>query len=224
MWNLLPLDIIEADTPTSSMNDQTTFQSTSGTIKPNGLVQPSAQECSQTPVAASKARRSFLRHSPQSSLLPWSSTAGDPWLGWRPHTYLTEHSFVNQHTEQLPPKWTAGPHPATLNIHTQHSAKEATQAPQHSLINLPRAGAMLIILLPSQDNRHDTNETPLFRDTVKSSNTLPLFNYKSGLAYSLVQGKIKRCIKYSPVVWQASYSPTISCFPSCSLTPSMNSR
>lgn len=81
-----PWIITEADIQTSSMNDQTTFQSTSGTIKPNGFVQPSAQECSQTPVPASKARRPLLLHSPQSSSLPTSSTAGDPGLGWIPHT------------------------------------------------------------------------------------------------------------------------------------------
>lgn len=58
---------------------------------------------------------------------------------------------LTEHTEQLSLKWTTGLHPATPNTHTttQHSAEEETQAPQHPLINLPRAGAMLIILLPS---------------------------------------------------------------------------
>lgn len=58
---------------------------------------------------------------------------------------------LTEHTEQLSLKWTTGLHPATPNTHTttQHSAEEETQAPQHPLISLPRAGAMLIILLPS---------------------------------------------------------------------------
>lgn len=196
MWNLLPLDITEADIPTSSMNDQTTFQGTSGAIKPNGLVQPSAQECSQTPVAASKARRSFLLHSPQSSSLPSSSTGGDPRLGWRPHTYIdwatpslisTQNS--SHQNEQLGP--ILQPQTLTLAHSTALRRKHTATLPDKPTLTWCNADN----LSASQDNRHDTNETPLFRDTVKSSNALPLFNYKSGLAYSRIQGKIKRCIK-----------------------------
>lgn len=68
-----------------------------------------------------KGRRPFPIRSPQTSSavhqqhsrlcgsMAWLRTVRFCWLS---------HSFVNKQTEQLPLKWTAGPHPATQNTYT----------------------------------------------------------------------------------------------------------
>lgn len=105
-----------------------------GLSNPVGLCSPQLSNVLKKQLAASKARRPFLVHSPQSSSLPTTRA----WLD-TPHFHWLSHSFVYQHTEQLSLKGTTGLHPATPNTHTttQHSAEEATQAPQHPWSTYP---------------------------------------------------------------------------------------
>lgn len=91
----------------SSINDQSTFQSPCEDIKPNRLVQPSAQERPQTPAAASEGRRPFPRHSPQSSsavrqppqLVLWPGSTHGCWLS---HPLLTRRQNSSHWNSWVP--------------------------------------------------------------------------------------------------------------------------